>query len=137
MADISKYVHINPLDLDNNRAIGVVFPFDAEAVFHSSYTTKEQIKSNLINVLLTEPGERVMEPEFGVGLKLLLFEQNVDQELVKSRINDQINIYIPEIELAEVNLNFQPDEHTLFIAITYWFVLDDTLDSIQLNFNNK
>ena len=78
-----------------------------------------------------------MEPEFGVGLKLLLFEQNVDQELVKSRINDQINIYIPEIELAEVNLNFQPDEHTLFIAITYRFVLDDTLDSIQLNFNNK
>ena len=134
-----RNIKINPIDLPQNDkvAVGVTFPFDGPAVFNSSYTTKEQIKSNLINVLLTEPGERVMEPEFGVGLKLLLFEQNVDQELVKSRINDQINIYIPEIELAEVNLNFQPDEHTLFIAITYRFVLDDTLDSIQLNFNNK
>ena len=137
MADVRKYIKINPLDLSPDVAVGVSLPFDGEAVFNSTYSTKEQIKSNMLNVLLTEPGERVLEPEFGVGLKLLLFEQNVDQELVKSRINDQINIYIPEIELAEVNLNFQPDEHTLFIAITYRFVLDDTLDSIQLNFNNK
>ena len=136
MADISKYVHINPLDLDNNRAIGVVFPFDAEAVFHSSYTTKEQIKSNLINVLLTEPGERVMEPEFGVGLKLLLFEQNVDQELVKSRINDQINIYIPEIELIDSIVDFIEDQHLLYIKIIYSIKSDNTTDAIQLNFNN-
>ena len=134
---VRTYTQVDPINLETDVAIGGPFPFNAEGVFYSTYTTKEQIKSNLINVLLTEPGERVMEPEFGVGLKLLLFEQNVDQELVKSRINDQINIYIPEIELAEVNLNFQPDEHTLFIAITYRFVLDDTLDSIQLNFNNK
>ena len=87
MAEVEKYIRINPLDLDNNRAIGVVFPFDAEAVFYSSYTTKEQIKSNLINVLLTEPGERVMEPDFGVGLKLLLFEQNIDKDDIKNRIN--------------------------------------------------
>tara|TARA_B100000287_G_C20431356_1_gene701648 strand:- start:383 stop:796 length:414 start_codon:yes stop_codon:yes gene_type:complete len=137
MASIERYKQINPLDLDNNRAIGVVFPFDAEAVFHSSYTTKEQIKSNLINVLLTEPGERVMEPEFGVGLKLLLFEQNIDQEGVKSKIQAQVGLYIPEIEVSEINVDFVPDDHVLFIQITYKFLLDESLDSIQLNFNNK
>ena len=137
MASIERYKQINPLDLDNNRAIGVVFPFDAEAVFHSSYTTKEQIKSNLINVLLTEPGERVMEPDFGVGLKLLLFEQNIDQEGVKSKIQAQVGIYIPEIEVSEINVDFVPDDHVLFIQITYKFLLDESLDSIQLNFNNK
>ena len=137
MASIERYKQINPLDLDNNRAIGVVFPFDAEAVFHSSYTTKEQIKSNLINVLLTEPGERVMEPDFGVGLKLLLFEQNIDQEGVKSKIQAQVGLYIPEIEVSEINVDFVPDDHVLFIQITYKFLLDESLDSIQLNFNNK
>jgi len=137
MASIERYKQINPLDLDNNRAIGVVFPFDAEAVFHSSYTTKEQIKSNLINVLLTEPGERVMEPEFGVGLKLLLFEQNIDKEGVKSKIQAQVGLYIPEIEVSEINVDFVPDDHVLFIQITYKFLLDESLDSIQLNFNNK
>lgn len=137
MANIERYKQINPLDLDNNRAIGVVFPFDAEAVFHSSYTTKEQIKSNLINVLLTEPGERVMEPDFGVGLKLLLFEQNIDKEGIKSKIQAQVNLYIPEIEVSEINVNFVPDDHVLFIQLTYKFLLDESLDSIQLNFNNK
>ena len=135
--NIERYKQINPLDLDNNRAIGVVFPFDAEAVFHSSYTTKEQIKSNLINVLLTEPGERVMEPDFGVGLKLLLFEQNIDKDGIKSKIQAQVNLYIPEIEVSEINVNFVPDDHVLFIQLTYKFLLDESLDSIQLNFNNK
>ena len=137
MANIERYKQINPLDLDNNRVIGVVFPFDAEAVFHSSYTTKEQIKSNLINVLLTEPGERVMEPDFGVGLKLLLFEQNIDKDGIKSKIQAQVNLYIPEIEVSEINVSFVPDDHVLFIQLTYKFLLDESLDSIQLNFNNK
>lgn len=137
MANVERYKQINPLDLDNNRAIGVVFPFDAEAVFHSSYTTKEQIKSNLINVLLTEPGERVMEPDFGVGLKLLLFEQNIDKESIKNKISSQVAIYIPEIEISDINVQFVPDDHVLFIQISYKFLLDESQDSIQLNFNNK
>tara|TARA_R110000744_G_scaffold163332_2_gene280092 strand:+ start:397 stop:810 length:414 start_codon:yes stop_codon:yes gene_type:complete len=137
MAEVEKYIRINPLDLDNNRAIGVVFPFDAEAVFYSSYTTKEQIKSNLINVLLTEPGERVMEPDFGVGLKLLLFEQNIDKDDIKNRINAQVQIYVPEIDVVDINIEFVPDQHVLFIQITYKFLLDESTDSIQLNFNNK
>mgnify|MGYP003671870937 FL=1 len=137
MAEVEKYIRINPLDLDNNRAIGVVFPFDAEAVFYSSYTTKEQIKSNLINVLLTEPGERVMEPDFGVGLKLVLFEQNIDKDDIKNRINAQVQIYVPEIDVVDINIEFVPDQHVLFIQITYKFLLDESTDSIQLNFNNK
>ena len=67
-------ININPIDLQDSRAVGVIFPFNANAVFRSSYTTQEQVKSNLINVLLTEPGERVYEPNFGVGLKRRLFE---------------------------------------------------------------
>ena len=134
MADVKDYINIEPLDLDKNVAVGVVFPFSANAVFHSSYTTQDQAKSNLINVLLTEPGERVYEPTFGVGLKSQLFEQNVDKESLKSRINDQINFYVPEIEMVSVDIALLPDNHTLYIKLTYKFVLDNTMDSIQLNF---
>ena len=134
MANVQDYINIEPLDLDKNVAIGVVFPFSAIAVFHSSYTTQDQAKSNLINVLLTEPGERVYEPTFGVGLKSQLFEQNVDKETLKSRINDQINFYVPEIELIDTHIALLPDNHTLYIKLTYKFVLDNTMDSIQLNF---
>ena len=137
MASVRDYIRINPVDLEVSRAVGVRFPFNAEGVFYSTFTTAEQVKSNLLNVILTEPGERVMEPDFGVGLKLLLFEQNIDQEGVKSKIQAQVGIYIPEIEVSEINVDFVPDDHVLFIQITYKFLLDESLDSIQLNFNNK
>ena len=132
--EVGQQLNINPLDLNKNIAVGVVFPFDGNAVFNSSYTTREQVKSNIINVLLTEPGERVYEPTFGVGLKSQLFEQNVDKETLKSRINDQINFYVPEIELVDTTIDLLPDNHTLYIKLTYRFVLDNTMDSIQLNF---
>jgi phage baseplate assembly protein W len=132
--DVGNQININPLDLDNNVAIGVVFPFDGNAIFNSSFTTKDQIKSNLINVLLTEPGERVMEPNFGVGLKKQLFENQINEDELESRIKDQCAFYIPEIEITNLIMQLIPDTHTLFIRLTYKFIINDTTDAIQLNF---
>jgi phage baseplate assembly protein W len=132
--NVGNQININPLDLDNNVAIGVVFPFDGNAIFNSSFTTKDQIKSNLINVLLTEPGERVMEPNFGVGLKKQLFENQINEDELESRIKDQCAFYIPEIEITNLIMQLIPDTHTLFIRLTYKFIINDTTDAIQLNF---
>ena len=92
-----RNIKINPLDLPQNDkvAVGVTFPFDGPAVFNQSFTTKEQVKSNLINLLLTSPGERLMNPTFGVGIRNLLFEQTIDKEQVKNRITDGAQLYIP------------------------------------------
>ena len=49
-------------------------------VFRQTFTTKEQVKSNLINLFLTDTGERPMMPTFGIGIRKLLFEQNIDME---------------------------------------------------------
>ena len=78
MASVRDYIKIDPTE-KRNKALGVIFPFNASAVFRSSYTTQEQVRSNLINVLLTEPGERVYEPNFGVGLKRRLFENTINE----------------------------------------------------------
>tara|TARA_B100000287_G_C19966208_1_gene516565 strand:- start:47 stop:457 length:411 start_codon:yes stop_codon:yes gene_type:complete len=132
--EVGQQININPLDLNKNVAVGVVFPFDGNAVFNSSYTTREQVKSNLINVLLTEPGERVYEPNFGVGLKKLLFENQIKEDELESRIKDQCAFYVPEIEITNLIIQLVPDNHTLYIRITYKFLTDNTNDSIQLNF---
>ena len=132
--DVGNQININPLDLDNNVAIGVVFPFDGNAIFNSSFTTKVQIKSNLINVLLTEPGERVMETNFGVGLKKQLFENRINEDELEGRIKDQCAFYIPEIEITNLIMQIIHDTHTLFIRLTYKFIINDTTDAIQLNF---
>jgi len=135
MPTIDNYIRINPLDLNKNVAIGVAFPFDADGVFNQTLTQKEQVKSNLINVLLTEPGERVNLPAFGVGLKNLLFETEIDTNSLESRIDNQVKIYIPEITLISANAQFSPDEHILYIKIVYRYNPSSEVDAIQLNFN--
>ena len=69
---IPQTIRVNPLDLQGNIAIGVSLPFNKP--FNSTYSTKDQIKSNLINLILTTRGERVMNPLFGTGLRDFLFE---------------------------------------------------------------
>ena len=135
MPTIDNYIRINPLDLNKNVAIGVAFPFNADAVFNQTFTQKEQVKSNLINVLLTEPGERVNLPDFGVGLKNLLFETTIDTTNLEARIDNQVQIYIPEITLISAETDFSPDEHILYIKITYRYNPSSEVDAIQLNFN--
>jgi phage baseplate assembly protein W len=129
------YTQIDPINLETNVAIGVSLPFNGEGVFNSTYTTKEQAKSNLLNVLLTEPGERLYLPNFGVGIRNLLFEQNVKAEILKERISNQVDIYIPEIEVMDIKIDKSPDSHTLYIAIDYRMSINNDEDSIQINFN--
>ena len=135
MPTIDNYIRINPLDLNKNVAIGGAFPFNADAVFNQTFTQKEQVKSNLINVLLTEPCERVNLPDFGVGLKNLLFETTIDTTNLEARIDNQVQIYIPEITLISAETDFSPDEHILYIKITYRYNPSNEVDAIQLNFN--
>ena len=136
MALRQSITRINPLDLNKNVTIGVAFPIDEVNLFNGTQTMKEQVKSNLINLLLTDPGERVFEPNFGVGLKKFLFEPHMNTINLEEVIQEQVNIYIPEIQIEGVRANFSPDEHILYLKIIYRFLLDGSNDSIQLNFNN-
>ena len=80
---------INPLDLNKNVTIGVAFPLDEENMFSGTETMGEQINANLLNLLLTYPEERVNLPQYGIGIKNLLFEQNLDLEQLKEKIQNQ------------------------------------------------
>lgn len=65
-----------------------------------------QIKSDLLVLLLTEPGERVMLPEFGTPLKEFLFEQNdnVLLEQIKERISLSISTWEPRIAVQNIEV---------------------------------
>lgn len=134
MPIIQSKRQINPLSINGNTTIGMAFPLDDVNMFSGTQTFKEQVKSNLLNVLLTDRGERVNQPQFGIGLKSLLFEQNIDEESLKEKISYQIGIFIPEIELVDLQSQFVDAENLLYLSITYLFKLDGTEDTIQLNF---
>ena len=136
-----RNIKINPLDLPQNDkvAVGVTFPFDGPAVFNSSFTTKEQVKSNLINLILTSPGERIMNPDFGIGIRDLIFEQVVDAESLKGQIIDSAARYVPEIEILDlttgrVSDSTNPEIYQLRIAITYALLFNNEVEAVELNF---
>ena len=135
MAIVKGIRRINPLDLNKNVTIGVAFPLDETNLFNGTETIKDQNKANLINLLLTHPGERVNLPKFGIGVKNLLFEQQVNLELLKEKITTQTSRHIPQIEVIDVKTGILEDKHTVFVSITYRSLLDQQDDSIQLNFN--
>ena len=134
MAIINKNRRINPLDINQDVTIGVRFPLDDVNMFKGTQTFKEQVKSNLINLLLTEQGDRVNEPNFGVGLKRLLFEQNINKENLEEKINFQIGFYIPEITLMSVSVGSIDDEDKVYLTISYRFNLDGTTDALTTTF---
>lgn len=125
---------IDPLDLDTRKAIGVKVPFTKKGVFQFNYTTKDQIKSNLINLLLTSPGERYHEPLYGVGIRDILFDQNIETnqriQNLKSRIDQNIAFHLPQIELT--NLKVTPEDKILYIQIAYRVLLDNDTNEISI-----
>ena len=134
MAIINQSRRINPLDINRNVTIGVAFPLDEVNIFKGTETVREQVKSNLINLLLTEKGERVNEPNFGVGLKQILFEQQLNKEELEEKINFQINFYIPEIQLITAEVGEIDDDHRVYLTISYKFKTDGTTDAVTTTF---
>ena len=126
---------ISPLNLNKNITIGVAFPLDENNMFSGTETIEDQTRANLINILLTQKGERINEPDFGVGLKNLLFESNIDLNNLKEKIEIQGAKFLGNIEIEEISTGSSDDKHTIFISITYRSLLDNQEDSIQLNFN--
>ena len=126
---------ISPLDLNKNVTIGVAFPLNDTNMFRGTETVNEQNKSNLLNLLLTQQGERVNHPNFGVGLKNLLFEQNVDIDQLKEIIQIQTSRYVPGIKVTNVQTGISEDKHTIFVSIVYQNLLDAKTDAVKLNFS--
>lgn len=65
-----------------------------------------QIKSDLLVLLLTNPGSRVMLPEFGTPLNSLIFQPNDDQtaEAAREMIINSINRWEPRLTIEELEV---------------------------------
>jgi len=90
--------------------------------FGQIFTLKKNIKQNLKMLLLTNPGERVMEPNFGVGIGQYLFEMVEDQSVfadIDSRIREQISLYMPYVNIKRVDFIAQNNKNKISLKISY------------------
>jgi phage baseplate assembly protein W len=133
-----RSTRVDPRDFQVNTAIGVGLPFNAPGVFNSIYSTREQIKFNIVNLVLTSKGERIENPNFGTTLRSQLFGQMTEDTLdsVREDIINSISLYIPEVAVRNIELLIEPNEsfNTLLVKIAYVILISGETDNITVNF---
>jgi phage baseplate assembly protein W len=110
------------------KEIGIQVQFQDSGVFKSTYTTKQQVKNQLINYILTNPGERFFNPSFGSGIKALLFEQTNDLTQLEEQISIGISNNVENIRVNSVNATQNNNE--IYININY--TINNQTDELTL-----
>ena len=95
----------------------------SESGFKQIDTLRDNIKQNLKMLVLTNPGERVMDPNFGVGVGRYLFEMIEDNSVfsdIDSRIREQVSLYLPYVNIQRVEfLSEIRNRNKINLKITY------------------
>lgn len=99
-----------------NRFAGAPYPICAHArgLLHTQFGIN-QIKSDLLALLLTNRGERCMLPDFGVNLRRFLFEPNDDVLIrqVRDEISRQLELWEPRVVIEEIEITTNPESSNL------------------------
>ncbi len=92
-------------------------------VLSKKYIGIQALKFNLRNILLTIPGEKISDPDFGVGIQRYLFDlETLDWNVVKSKIESQIRTYVLSegyIERFKVKLRVIAESNAVQVTIDY------------------
>jgi phage baseplate assembly protein W len=123
-----------PIDSNARKAVGFGFPLNGDAVFVPTYQTRDQIRANLINYLLTNKGERVFNPDFGADLRALLFEQidNLTTDALQDIIQQDISRFFPNVVIKQIEFNNLEDNNTINFTLVYTITLFNSEDSINI-----
>jgi uncharacterized protein len=103
--------------------IGWAFPPRLEADGAISQAVfEEDIRQAILIIIQTNPGERVMRPDFGAGLNAFLFEpvSPTTMAQVKTRVENALIDWEPRIDVEEVTVTSDPEERNkLLIDMSY------------------
>jgi phage baseplate assembly protein W len=106
--DISKKPYIE--DNDSRIKIGIDLPIrrdnNKDGFFATTSTTIEAVKNNIRNLLQTNEGERFFQPNLGLNLRRLLFEQITGENLIgiQDAILDKLEFWLPFVEVRDIQI---------------------------------
>jgi len=116
---------------------------DVFGPYNLNTTYDELAKQNLKMLVLTNPGERIMNPSFGVGIRKFLFEFNGAETYnrISSAIQQQTSIYLPYIRIDNINYGVpenNPDlfPHDLRISITFTIIPLQERATVEIQLDN-
>ena len=127
---------VREIDRNEDKYVGIGFPLDhsPEGFFYKTKTVLEQAKANLQNLLLTTPGERINQPEFGSQLKFIIFEQGKDiPNRVEEAIRSAVDKFLEYINIENVFTTQQDNQ--VNVSIEFSVPLNpDTIEVLNFDF---
>ena len=99
--------------------------------------TLTNFRQDIKMIMLTNPGEKIMDPLFGAGIRKYLFENmaylsaQLAQSQVKSILSSQLAKYLPDITVLEVRTEIKDDKMYVYIQYDYKNIVQDDL-TVQL-----
>ncbi len=135
-------------DNDTNVKVGIDLPVrrgnGIEGFFATTSTTIEAVKNNIRNLLQTEEGERLFQPDLGIGLRKILFEHITNDNIlnIQDTILDKIDFWLPFVEVRDIQVLSRDDTtdigiNEIRVKILFNIKQDpNTLDSITLSFSS-
>lgn len=129
-----KVISVNT---NKKKKVGISIPFNNTNVFTSTNSTKDQVKANLMNFVLTQKGERLYDPEFGTNLRSQLYQPITNTDNLREQLSEDItNRFRNVLSLLDIEVMVDKNYSLLGILITYTVKIDSTTDAVALTFGN-
>ena len=135
---------VRELNENDDARFGLTFPLEYNnqqgGFFPTSRTIKEQASSNLKNLILTNKGERVGQPEFGTNLTSILFEPITPDigDRIEASISEAISKWLPYITIVNVFTSTpETNPNMILIQVEFSIKVDDpnSVNTITFTFN--
>ena len=138
---------VNVADLVENDykvlGIGINKSSDSNGIFSVNFTTLNQAKDNLKNLILTRKGERLMQPEFGCDIWKVLFEPldgEAVERVIENSIVEAVSIWLPYLNIDTIVFDYDEndiDNHRIILDIKFSLISNPNLsETVQINVNN-
>jgi len=114
-------------DRDSRVSVGLDLPIarkagDNQGYFATTKTTMDAVKNDIKLLLMTQKGERLMQPNLGMNIRQFLFEQITEDITIQieNDIVDTFSTWLPFVDLREININKEDqDKNRLSIDIKF------------------
>ena len=121
-------------DANRFELVGIKYDFSSEGFLKKS-TKNDLLKGQLRQLINTEPGERVMLPDFGIPLYKYLFSQmdKVTRDEIKEVVIKAVNNFVPNAVILDIEVNsFENDIGSLTLAVALTVKHVDSQEILQV-----
>jgi hypothetical protein len=133
---------IREINENDDVFVGVTLPLQSGKTghFNQSKTIKEQVYSNMKNLILTAKGERLGQPEFGCNVNRIIFEPISESTTgsIEESVRDAVSTWLSYVTLQNIYVSLdEQDNNKIVLSVEYSidFEDEDSFDAITFNFN--